>query len=128
MTKIHNSATCTAGFNSRPCDMCQFAREVEENRSKLPSEPLTTEKGNVGFLVPEAENALSGDSGAGTSHLITRSKLRAVLFDVVDSGWQCGHACDIKHPWHFDPYAEDDTETEHRTRFVDTVMERAFHK
>lgn len=32
MTQIHDSTTCTAGFDGQPCEMCQFAL-------KTPSEP-----------------------------------------------------------------------------------------
>lgn len=74
------------------CDMCQFARNSAQKRVNPPSEPPTTGKGDAGFLVPEAENVSQGDSGRAVTHLITRSKLRAVLFNVIDSGWQCGHA------------------------------------
>lgn len=53
---IHDSTTCTAGFNGQPCEMCGFAREFEKSRAKSPSDTLGLENQGVGFLVPEAEN------------------------------------------------------------------------
>lgn len=120
-TEIHNTHTC-------PCEMCVWARQTAANKPKSPSETyyghLRLDRGDTGFLVPEAKNVPQGDSSAGSTQLISRSDLRAALFEVMDSGWQCGHACDIKHPWSFDPYDESDAETVHRVRFVDTVIAR----
>lgn len=56
--------------------------------------------------------------------MMTEATIRAALFDVLDSGWQCSSACDIKHPWSFDPNDESDSESKHRTRFIDAVIER----
>lgn len=48
MTKIHNSATCTAGFNSRPCEMCRFAEKAAQ---RAEHEEIAS---------PRTENVLSG--------------------------------------------------------------------
>lgn len=48
MTKIHDSATCTAGFNGGPCDMCQFAEKAAQRAE------------HEEIVSPETENVPSG--------------------------------------------------------------------
>lgn len=64
-TQIHDSTTCTAGFDGQPCVMCQFAREFEKSSAKLPSDAPGLENQGVGFLEPEPENVPEGEYGSG---------------------------------------------------------------
>lgn len=61
-TQIHDSATCTAGFNGQPCVMCHFVREFEKSSTRMPSESLKMENQPAGFLALEPESGLERDS------------------------------------------------------------------
>lgn len=141
-TQIHDSTTCTAGFNGQPCVMCHFAREFEKSGSKSPSEASGVENQPAGFLVPEPESGLERNSVQSSpipaapdfdrewsraptylKQVFHPSLIRAAVFDVIDQGCNCATAGKVQHPWKFEDEIEDFA-NEQRARFVDAVIAR----